>query len=74
MSKTIILDSFSAECLKNNLLNTFLFKMLFRNLFFQNTHTHTHTHIGLSPDNRMANQVSKAFISHPVIFLTWNVI
>ena len=71
MSKTIILDSFSAECLKKNLLYTFLFEMLFRNLFLD---THIHTHIGLSPDNRMANQVSKTFISHPVIFLTWSVI
>ena len=31
--------------------------------------THTYTQIGLSSDNRMANQFSKTFISIPVIFI-----
>ena len=42
---------------------TYWYKMLFRNLLFN-----THIQIGLSSDNRMANQFSKTFISHPVIF------
>jgi hypothetical protein len=61
MSKTIILDSFLAECLKNWLIRIAI------KYYLETYCSTTHTKVVLSSDSRMTNQFAKTFIFHPVV-------